>query len=124
MRTIYKTTILLLTLFVAASCSELEDDDHYGNSDTAIANNELKIVNSTSEEYIKGRADLSSMSQLFQSQGIYEELSRKGQLSTILVVTNDHFRAPVEKVDFVTRSHVSDISISPANLEDGTRLMM
>lgn len=124
MRTIYNTTILLLTLFVAASCSELEDDDHYGNSDTAIANNELKIVNSSSEEYIKGRADLSSMSQLFQSQGIYEELAKKGQLSTILVVTNDHFKTPEEKAEFVTRSHVSDISISPANLEDGTRLMM
>ena len=124
MRTIYKTTIFLLTLFVAASCSELEDDDHYGNSDTAISNNELKIVNTSSEEYIKGRADLSSMSQLFQSQGIYEELARKGQLSTMLVVTNDHFKTPEEKTEFVTRSHVSDISISPANLEDGTRLMM
>lgn len=124
MRTIYKATILLLTLFVAAACSELKDDDHYGNSDTAISNNELKIVNTSSEEYIKGRADLSNMSQLFQSQGIYEELAKKGQLSTMLVVTNDHFKTPEEKTEFVTRSHVSDISISPANLEDGTRLMM
>ena len=124
MRTFIKTLFLLLATGFAASCSELEDDNHYGNSETVISNNELKIVNISSEEYIKSRADLSSMSQLFQSQGIYEELDKKGQLSTMLVVTNDHFKTPEEKTEFVTRSHVSDISISPANLENGTRLMM
>ena len=124
MKTIRNTFIMLLALGIAASCSELEDDNHYGNSDTVISNNELKIVNISSAEYIKSRSDLSSMDQLFQAQGIYDELQKKGQLSTMLVVTNDHFKAPEEKTEFVTRSHVSDISISPANLEDGTRLMM
>ena len=124
MKTIRNTFIMLLALGIAAACSELEDDNHYGNSDTVISNNELKIVNISSAEYIKSRSDLSSMDQLFQAQGIYEELQKKGQLSTMLVVTNDHFKAPEEKTEFVTRSHVSDISISPANLEDGTRLMM
>lgn len=124
MKTIRNTFIMLLALGIAASCSELEDDNHYGNSDTVISNNELKIVNISSAEYIKSRTDLSSMDQLFQAQGIYDELQKKGQLSTMLVVTNDHFKTPQEKTEFVTRSHVSDISISPANLEDGTRLMM
>ncbi len=109
---------------ILASCSELKDDDHYGNTDTQISNNELKIVSMSSQEYINSRSDLSGMNELFASQGIYDELSQKGQLSTILVVTNDHFRKPEEKTEFITRSHVSDISISPANLEDGTRLMM
>ena len=124
MKTIRNTFIMLLALGIAAACSELEDDNHYGNSDTVISNNELKIVNISSAEYIKSRSDLSSMDQLFQAQGIYDELQKKGQLSTMLVVTNDHFKSPEEKTEFVTRSHVSDISISPANLEDGTRLMM
>ena len=118
----FLTTLLALGLLV--SCSELKDDDHYGNYDTQIANNELKIVNVSSEEYINSRSDLSGINELFRSQGIYEELNKKGQLSTMLVVTNDHFKAPAEKTDFITRSHISDISISPANLEDGTRLMM
>ena len=118
----FLTTLLALGLLV--SCSELKDDDHYGNYDTQIANNELKIVNVSSEEYINSRSDLSGINELFRSQGIYEELNKKGQLSTMLVVTNDHFKAPAEKIDFITRSHISDISISPANLEDGTRLMM
>ena len=113
-----------MTMALLVSCSELKDDDHYGNANTDISNNELKIVNMSSQEYIKGRSDLSSMSSLFDSQGIYKMLDEKGQLSTILVVTNDNFHQPAEKVDFITKSHVSDISISPANLDDGTRLMM
>ena len=114
----------MVVMGVTFSCSELKDDDHYGKTDTEIANNELKIVDVTSEEYINSRSDLSNMNELFKSQGIYDELDKKGQLSTMLVVTNDHFKKPEDKTEFVTRSHVSDISISPANLEDGTRLMM
>ncbi len=124
MKKIFKPFIALVVLGTVFSCSELKDDDHYGNAETQISNNELKIVDVTSEEYINGRSDLSNMNELFKSQGIYDELKKKGQLSTMLVVTNDHFKTPEDKMDFVTRSHVSDISISPANLEDGTRLMM
>ena len=124
MKFISQSWILLAALLAVASCSELKDDDHYGNADTPITNNELKIADMTSQEYIGSRSDLSNMNELFRSQGIYDELAKKGQLSTMLVVTNEHFRQPVEKADFITRSHVSDISISPANLDDGTRLMM
>lgn len=106
------------------SCSELKDDDHYKNAESVINNAELKIVEMSSQQYIESRSDLSSMSQLFVSQGIYDELQQKGQLSTLLVVTNDNYSAPAENAEFITRSHVSDISISPANLENGTRLMM
>lgn len=123
-KTIITKALLLSVLTVAVACSELKDDEHYSNTETPISNQELKIVNMTSQEYINSRSDLSSMNTLFANQGIYEELSKKGQLSTILVVTNDHFRQPTDKIEFVTRSHVSDISISPANLDDGTRLMM
>ncbi len=124
MKYLSKSYVLFMALCITASCSELKDDDHYGKSDSQISNNELKIVDVSSKDYISGRSDLSAMNDLFAKQGIYDELAKKGQLSTMLVVTNDHFRQPEDKVDFVTRSHVSDISISPANLDDGTRLMM
>lgn len=107
-----------------SACNELKDDSHYKEAESAIANAELKIVDISSQAYMQSRSDLSAMNQLFQQQGIYDELQKKGQLSTMLVVTNDHFQQPTEEVSFITRSHVSDISISPANLEDGTRLMM
>ena len=113
--------ILLASMW---SCDTLKDDDHYAVSESEIANEELRIVSSSSREYIAQRADLSEMNALFEQQGIYEELAEKGQLSTLLVVVNDHFNQPVEDVEYLTRSHVSDVSISPANLADGTRLMM
>lgn len=106
------------------ACSGLKDDDHYAKADSAISNSELKIVELSTEQYMQSRSDLSAMDALFRQQGIYDELHRKGQLSTLLVVTNDRYVQPTADVDFITRSHVSDISISPANLEDGTRLMM
>jgi len=116
--------IPLSALFVA-SCSELKDDDHYKMADSVISNEELKIVDMTSEQYLQSRSDLSQMNQLFTEEGIYKELDEKGQLSTMLVVTNDNYSRPeADVLDYITRSHVSDISISPANLEDGTRLMM
>lgn len=124
MKTISKLFTILLTAAVATGCSELKDDDHYKEADSVISNAELKIVDVSSQEYLQSRSDLSSMNQLFTAQGIYDELQKKGQLSTMLVVTNDNYSQPEEKVEFITRSHVSDISMSPANLEDGTRLMM
>ena len=124
MKYIAKSYVLLMALCLTTACSELKDDDHYGKADSQISNNELKIVDVSSKEYISSRGDLSAMNNLFTQQGIYDELDKKGQLSTMLVVTNDHFQQPEDKVEFVTRSHVSDISISPANLDDGTRLMM
>jgi hypothetical protein len=109
---------------VVVSCANLEDDTHYKQADSEIANEELKIVGLGSREYMAQRGDLSQMNQLFEQQGIYDALSQKGQLSTLLVVTNDCFSQPEGDAAFITRSHVSDISISPANLQDGTRLMM
>lgn len=119
-----KLPLLLLSFSLVVACSDLKDDDHYSNQQTQIQNQELKIVNQSSEEYIKSESSLSKMNQLFIDNGIYTELNKKGQLSTILVVRNDNFVQPTENVEFITRSHVSDISISPANLENGSRIMM
>ncbi|MGN0220835.1 MAG: hypothetical protein ACI4BA_01760 [Prevotella sp.] len=112
---------------VLTACSELEDKDHYADTNSTINNNELSIVNVSSQEYMKNRADLSKMNKLFADHGIYEELNVKGQLSTMLVVTDDLYKDPTgtdDEQDFITRSHLSDVSISPANLHNGDRIMM
>lgn len=115
-------TFLLIGM---VSCDALKDDSHYSEADSVIANEELRIVDISSQAYMAQRADLTEMNKLFEQQGIYDELAEKGQLSTILVVANDRFKQPEEEnVEYLTRSHVSDISISPANLNDGTRIMM
>lgn len=121
---IFKLFNFFIAAMLMAACSELKDDDHYKTADSPISNAELKIVDMTSKQYMQSRSDLSQMSQLFDQQGIYKELKEKGQLSTLLVVTNSDYVTPAEDVEYITRSHVSDISISPANLENGTRLMM
>lgn len=120
--------VMALPLWVG--CSDLEDDDHYANSSTEIRNPELKIVSQTSEDYIKSQPSLSEMYELFNSANIFNELRQKGQLATILMVENSDLVLPTSKtaddkaLDFLIRSHISDISISPANLHDGERLMM
>ncbi|MDE6395001.1 MAG: fasciclin domain-containing protein [Duncaniella sp.] len=119
--------VMALPLWVG--CSDLEDDDHYASSSTEIRNPELKIVTVTSEDYIKSQSSFSDMYGLLNSADIFTELRNKGQLATILVVENSDFVLPESKavdedLDFLIRSHVSDISISPANLHDGDRLMM
>ena len=116
-----------LMAMAMAACSELEDKDYYKDSSTSINNTELKIVKMSSQQYMAQRSDLSKMNKLFADQGIYDELKAKGQLSTMLVVTDDQFKQPegeAEDQTFITRSHVSDVSMSPANLHNGDRLMM
>ena len=94
MKKISQLTIVLLAACFAVSCSELKDDDHYSNSETVVSNAELKIVSESVEQYLANRSDLSSMNSLLQSQGIFTQLQTKGQLCTILAVTNSHFTQP------------------------------
>lgn len=122
-----KLSVAFMALMPMWSCTELEDMDHYDNASTIIENSQLEIVNVSSEEYIKSRTDFSNMTQLFTEQGIFEELKEKGLLSTILMIKNDDFSINTtneDSIKLITRSHISDISISPANLKDGDRLMM
>ncbi|MDE6066126.1 MAG: fasciclin domain-containing protein [Duncaniella sp.] len=124
------TAAAVMALPLWVGCSDLDDDDHYAQSTTEIRNPELKIVSQTSEEYIKSQASLSDMYELLNSADIFKSLRDKGQLATILMVENSDMVLPVSKasddaaLDFLIKSHVSDISMSPANLHDGDRLMM
>jgi uncharacterized lipoprotein YehR (DUF1307 family) len=97
MKEIRKVLILLIAVSFTVACSSLDDDDHYSKYNTDIQNNELKIVNMSSEDYIKTRPDLSDMNDLFLSDSIYKQLDAKDQRSTILVVTNNHFKMPDAK---------------------------
>lgn len=117
--------LFAVTTGLATACNSLEDKDYYSETGSALNNEELVITNETSENYIKQDASLSKMNALFEEDGIYEELNKKGQVSTILVVPNSSFVQPsADSLDYIVRSHVSDISISPSNLTDGERLLM
>jgi len=122
---IYYIILFAFVLGMTLSCDSLEDKDHYSESDSDLNNDELVITTETSEAYIKQDASLSMMSALFEQDGIYDELNEKGQVSTILVVPNEYFVQPnADSLDYIVRSHVSDVSISPSNLSDVERLLM
>lgn len=125
MKVINKIVLLIIGAMAFTACSDLDDDSHYSDSQSVVENDELKIVNMSSEDYIKSRSDLSSMNGLFEQDSIYSKLEEKDQVSTLLVVTNENFAQPsASDLDYVTKSHVSDIAISPSNMHDGERLMM
>lgn len=122
---IYRNILVSLVAVGFAACSSLEDDDYYSRTDSELQNEELTITDQSSIDYIKNRSDLSRIAALFEQDSIFYELENKGQVSTVLVVTDDNFKQPnADSLDYVLRSHVSDIAISPANMSDGQRLMM
>lgn len=126
-RLAYVAALALTGVAMTTGCNSLDDDDHYADSNSVINNPELKISKLSSEAYIASRPDFSEMSALFKNYGIYSELADKGQLATILMVANEDMagsRADDEKTEYIVRSHISDISISPSNLHNGDRLMM
>lgn len=110
---------------LTSACSELKDDEHYKNSKTDILNDELKIVDESSLDYLNSRSDLSKMTTFLKNDSIFDKLDAKGQLHTLLVVDNNNYQEPeAKKADYIAKSHVSDIAISPANLTNGERIMM
>lgn len=120
----------LIATGMMTACSELEDKDHYKNISTDIQSDELLVVNETSQQYLQSAAEYSKMSAFFTDEGIYDELNAKGQLSTLLVVENDDYVTPEgtdDEIRTIARAHVSDVSMSPANLktdDNSMRIMM
>lgn len=114
------TAALLLCAAVFTSCSELDDKDHYKNTNSFINSKEIMEVNASSEEFLNSSEEYSKITNLLKEHGIFDELNAKGQFSTILVVADSKFKEPegtdIDK-DIVTRAHVSDMAISPANLK-------
>lgn len=121
---------MVLAAGMFAACSNLDNEDHYSKTNSLIESTQVEVVDESSAEYLMKTQEYSSMSQLFQEQGIFDELKKKGQLSTILVVDNDNFVMPegdADEVKNTTRSHISDASLSPANLKtekNDMRVMM
>ena len=117
---------LTLGILTLCSCSDTWND-HYNQITTEISNDQLVMVDVTSEEWLSdpAQSDLSLMYQFLVKQNVFSRLKEKGQLHSILMVVNDNFVQPEEeKAEFVANSHVTDISLSPSNLYDGERVLM
>ena len=119
-----------LSVLVFGACSELSDKDYFKNIGTTINSDEVEVVNMSSEEYLSSSPEYSDVNELFKEHDIYKTLDEKGQLSTMLVVENSDYQAPqgsAAEIDNAVKAHVSDMSVSPANLKtenNDMRIMM
>ncbi|HET9569964.1 MAG TPA: hypothetical protein VFP20_00940 [Bacteroidales bacterium] len=114
---------LLMPMFLF-SCGDLWDN-HFGNSRTEILNDQVLIVDQSSEEYIQSVDSLSDMYAFLKANGIFDQLKEKGQLHTLFMVYDSNFVAvDTANAHYISNSHVTDISISPSNLYDRERILM
>ena len=112
-------------LLCLASCNDASWDDHYYVSETPVSNDQLQMVAEPSETYLAEQEDLHDMYTFLAENGVFETLAEKGQLYTLLVVDNEAFKQPEAGTEqYLAKSHVTDISLSPSNLYDGERILM
>ena len=109
--------ILYITLAVLAfaSCNTLEDDSYFKDLKTDNQNADVFSTEETCASYLQSHGEFSRISQLFQEQGIYQDMPSSGELHTILVVTDANYKAPVaDSAAYVAKSHITNISVAPS----------
>ncbi len=121
MRTIKLLSATILTACLCA-CSNVWDD-HYNPKEDVVDGTNIQSVAMTATEFLKSETSLSSMYTLFSEAGVIETMSKKDQLFTILVVPNGATTNQDDK-DYLAKTHISDIAISPSNLINGQRVLM
>jgi len=124
MKKIYSTITISFILLLTFSCSD-KWDDHYDQGAIVINSDAVKVVNSSAKEYISSESGLSSISDLYEEQGIYETMDAKDQLFTMLVYSNETMAgATIDDPDFFAKTGVCDLAFTPSKLTDGLSMQM
>ncbi len=122
--TVTKYVLALMMPLMLVSCSDLWEN-HYKNSKTEILNDQVLIVDQSSEQYLQSVDSLSDMYTFLKTNGIFDKLKEKDQLHTLFMVYNgDYAEVDAANATYISNSHVTDISISPSNLYDKERILM
>lgn len=120
-----KLNILGILIVIAVTSCDDKWDDHYSEKDISLKSDMVEVVNATSEQYIKSNSDLSSISNLFEEQGIYTQLSKKDQSFTILVYGNEAMeKASVDDPGFFANTCVCDLALMPTKLTEKLSVQM
>ena len=114
--------IVGLSVIVFFSCAD-NWDNHYAKHEAEINNENVDIVDKTTIEYLKDNAHYSSMTELFETTGVFHEMDSLNLLYTLFVVKNDVFEQPENK-EYISKGHVTSASFSPSTLNDGKRVVM
>ena len=111
-------------MVLSFSCTD-KWDDHYMPGEKVVNSDLVEVVNQTAQEYIQSNADLSSISDLFTEQGIFDGLSSKDQQFTVLVYSNSTMSsAQITEPDFFANTCVSDLAFTPTKLVDDLSIQM
>lgn len=126
-----KTTILKysLSILVAAIILAACDDswnEHYNQEEQIVNNDNIEVAKMSAAEFLKSKSNFSTFYNLFEDEGIIEDIKKKDLLYTLLIVDNAVVasNSQLEDSEYLAKSHISDISLSPSNLYDGQRILM
>lgn len=118
--------VMLLSGCLSA-CSD-NWDTHFSQQEEVINNTEISVAQGTAADYMKLEKTLSSMYGLFEEAGVVKTMAQREQVYTLLVADNEAIAAdtttPTDDKEYLAKSHVADVSLSPANLTDGQRVLM
>lgn len=120
MKKINLCILLLVSILLICSCSDW--NDHF--DDGQISSEEQTIFNGDIVTYLKTTAELSQMSQLLESNGVYDS-TYTNKTYTFIVCDNatlsahaSEFADSASKSNFALNS-VSDMEVAPSMLKDG-----
>lgn len=114
---------VLLSGMSWTACTE-DWDNHYSEKEQIVDNVNITVVDASLLDYLKSEPSLSSMYTLFEETGSIETMRQRDQLFTVLVVKNEHIVSSEVDKAYLAKSHIADVSLSPANLSNGQRILM
>jgi len=115
---IHKLIQLGCILLMLASVSCKDSWENYYSSDV-LKSDKVEIYNGNAIDYIKGQSDLTSISSIFQDNGVFDSVQTSREY-TFIVYTNSVLGDNItfDKASFA-KNCVSNISVSPSRLIDG-----
>ncbi len=124
MKTRHYTIYALLLCGMMSGCSDTWDD-HYSNPKSDINSSSITVVDNNLTDYMATESSISSTYQLFKETGMIDRLNGRDQLYTILAVDGSlSTKASSDDDAYTAQCLISDVSLSPSNMQDGQRILM
>ena len=100
------------------------DSDEWYTQEASTGNNEqVETMALSAIEFLSLETDYSQMQQLFQSQGILDDMQTRGLKYTIFVVSNENLNQLEDDSLYTAQSHITTGHFSPSSLTNGSRLL-
>jgi uncharacterized surface protein with fasciclin (FAS1) repeats len=117
------STVLLIA--VLCSCSD-NWSTHYTQGEQSINNESVEISTESASAFLKNEAGYSEIYKLLKDNGVIDSMATRNQLFTLFVVPNGTAFAEglSDDMKYLAQSHITDLSLSPANLVDGQRILL